>query len=410
MRCKLGRLGMYSVVMCLVLWGCGGDDGGGPNPVTGIDVSPGSATVVTGGSLELSVVVTGGDDDAVDWYVNDIPDGNATVGTVTVNSPATYTAPAVVPDPPTVVVKAVSRQNTRMTDTCLVTIEAPKAYVYVSASTGSDETGTGESAAPLKSITAALKIAGVGTTVLVANGVYDADNGEEFPLELPDSVSVVGESPENTVIRGHSGEGFYMGTIRIGGRNTALRKFTLQMGEPAAARWRVALLLYWSEDALVDSVRVLERADYGVIRLTDAVGTRIENCLLVIDDGQTSSHGIEFNTEYDNTVIRNCEIGGFWLGISLNNHANPLIEHCVIEGNQTGVSLCCPGLDDHDPNPDLGGGARNSAGGNTIRNNACGITNGSSNAIFAKFNTWDNAPPVEGEDFCNTGTGSVIWE
>jgi hypothetical protein len=182
------------------------------------------------------------------------------------------------------------------------------------------------------------------------------------------------------------------------------------MGEPAGEQWRVPILLDQSEGALVDSVWVFERGYYGTLRLTDAVDSRIENCRLVDDDGWRWYHGIELNAEYSNTIIRSCELGGFSIGISVGNHANPLIEGCVIENNQTGVSICCHDYENHDPNPDLGGGARGSAGGNTIRNNDLGISNGSTHMIYAKFNTWNNHPPVDGEDFINLSTGSVIWE
>jgi hypothetical protein len=398
------------LAVCLLLWGCGDDDGGSPNPVTAVEVSPDTATLVTGRTLELTVAVTGGDDEEVDWYVNDVPNGNSVLGTVTGSSVATYAAPGSVPDPATVTVKAVSRENPSRMDSCLVTIEELKEFIYVNASTGDDDTGDGSSSAPLRSITAALEIAGSRTTVLVASGVYDADHGEVFPLDLPDSVSVVGEDPEDTIISGHTGEGFYKGTIHIGGMDTAFRKFTLEMGEPAGEQWRVPLLLYESEGALVDSVWVFERGYYGTLRLTDAVDSRIENCILVDDDGQTMGHGIELGMEYGNTIVRNCEIGGFYIGISIGNHSNPLIEGCIIENNDTGVNICCHDYENHDPNPDLGGGARGSAGGNTIRNNDLGLSNGSSHTILARFNTWQNDPPVDGEDFINLGTGSVIWE
>jgi hypothetical protein len=75
------------------------------------------------------------------------------------------------------------------------------------------------------------------------------------------------------------------------------------------------------------------------------------------------------------------------------------------------LQLCCYQDDEHNANPDLGGGARGSAGGNTIRNNIeCGIYNQTYSVIYAKFNTWTNDPPVAGVDYCNTSTGGVIVE
>jgi hypothetical protein len=264
---RFHQTGLCLLALCFLLWGCGDDNGGSPNPVTAVDVSPATATVLTGRTLDLTVVVTGGDDEEVDWYVDNVPNGNSTVGTVTGSSSATYTAPGVVPEPPAVIVKAVSRENPGKMDSCLVEIEEPKDSIYVNASTGNDNTGDGSSSAPLRSITAALGIAGSGSTILVASGAYDADHGEVFPLDLPDSVSVVGEGPEVTTISGHTGEGFYKGTVRIGGVNTTFRKFTLEMGEPAGEQWRVPILLYESEGALVDSVWVFERGYYGTLRL-----------------------------------------------------------------------------------------------------------------------------------------------
>ena len=160
----------------------------------------------------------------------------------------------------------------------------------------------------------------------------------------------------------------------------------------------------------MDSVRVGQRPTYSVLRVWYATNARIQNCHFVVDDAGTEGHGIEENSHEAGTVIRGCTISGFWSGVALNNTANTLLQGCIIEGNAYGVNLCCAGDPDHHPNPDLGGGARWSAGGNTIRDNSeCGLANGTPNAVYAKFNTWGGTPPVDGEDFCNTGGGSVIW-
>ena len=408
MICKPGRLGLCVLVLGLMLSGCGDDDSG-PTPVTGVEISPGSSTLEIAGTQEFTATVSGGDSKSVDWYVNDIPGGSSEVGTIIAASPATYTAPEEVPDPATVVVKAVSRQDGSMMDSCLVTIQFTK--IHVNASSGNDATGTGSVANPLKSITAGLQIAQAGMTVHAAAGVYDAANGEVFPFELKESVSLVGESRENTTIRGHSEVVSYYLAIEMQGDGCQLRNFTLEEGPVVDEGWNLALHIDGVENAVVESIRVSERAGYGVFRVYYSNNTRIEDCILEVDDGEMDSHGIEFNANDGNNIVRNCTIRGFGLGIALNNFANPLIEGCTIEENRTGVNLCCASLVDHNPNPDLGGGARGSAGGNLIRNNTnYGIRNGSTNTIYAKFNTWGNDPPVEGEDFYNEATGTVIWE
>jgi len=408
MRYNIVRLGLCFLVIGGLVSGCG-DDGGSPTPVTGVDIPLDSVTLEIAQTQAFTATVSGGDSKSVDWYVNDILGGNSEVGTIAAASPVTYTAPDAVPDPATVVVKAVSRENTSMLDSCLVTVQFTT--IHVNSSTGSDATGTGSIAEPLKSITAGLQIAAAEMTVLVAAGLYDAANGEVFPFELQDGVSLVGENWENTTIRGHSETGTYFLSIKITGDGCSLRNLTLEEGPVVEETWELVVHVDGAADAVLDSIRVSERAGYGVFRVSYSTDTRIENCRLEVDDGERESHGIEFNTNAGNTVIRNCAFRGFGLGVALNNFANPLIESCTIEGNRIGVNLCCAGLVDHNPNPDLGGGARGSAGGNIIRDHTdCGLVSGSTHTIYAKFNTWENDPPLEGEDFRNNDTGSVVWE
>lgn len=62
-------------------------------------------------------------------------------------------------------------------------------------------------------------------------------------------------------------------------------------------------------------------------------------------------------------------------------------------------------------NPDFGGGARGSLGGNIIRNNSeCGLWFDLPHPIYARYNTWGNDPPVPGEDYCQMGDGDLILE
>ena len=408
MRCDLFRLGLCILALGLLLSGCGDDDSG-PTPVTGVSISPESMTLDIYDTQVFTATVSGGDSKDIDWYVNDILGGNSEIGTIAAASPATYTAPEEIPDPATVIVKAISREDDGMMDSCLVTIQFTK--IHVNASTGNDGAGTGSIASPLKSITAGLGITEAGMTIVAAAGVYDAANGEVFPFELQDSVSLMGESWETTTIRGLNENASDWPLIRIAGDGCLLRNFTLEEGPVVDEGWKLAVHVDHVADAVLESIRVSERAMYGVFRVSYSTNTRIENCILDVDDGAKSSHGIEFNANEENTIIRNCTIRGFSLGIALNNFTNPLIENCTIEGNRTGVNICCTANADHNPNPDLGGGARGSAGGNIIRNNSnYGIDNGSIHTIYAKFNTWGNDPPVEGEDFRNGDTGTVVWE
>jgi hypothetical protein len=391
-----------------LLIGC--DDDESPDPIVGVNVLPESMGVEVGHSVSIAVDVRGGGSDPLNWYVNGIAGGDSEVGTIAGGSSATYTAPEVVPIPATVLVRAVSRDDPSMMDSCLVTIQFTR--IHVNATTGSDATGTGLISRPVKSITRGLDLAEAELTVQVAAGIYDAANGEVFPISLPDSVSLVGEDWVNTVIRGHSQDANYFPAVEIRGEKSTLRKFTIEQGDVGAEEWNIAIYVGSpGMNANLDSIRVLERPPYSVLRVSYAPGTVVENCYFVTDDGAQMAHGIEVNIDHGDLVFRGCTLSGFSSGLALNNLCDPLVEGCTIENNQRGISLCCAGDENHNPNPDLGGGARSSLGGNIIRNNSqCGISNGSSNSIQARYNTWENDPPMEGVDFCNTGTGEVIWE
>ena len=65
------------------------------------------------------------------------------------------------------------------------------ATLYVNLITGSDS-AAGSQSAPFKSIARAIGLAASGTTIELAPGTYSADSGEQFPLEIPSGVKVIG--------------------------------------------------------------------------------------------------------------------------------------------------------------------------------------------------------------------------
>ncbi len=75
-------------------------------PVLAISLAPLAATVQAGGAtLSFSASVAGAGNGALAWYVNDVPGGNAVVGTI--SSTGLYTAPASRPSPAIVTLKVV---------------------------------------------------------------------------------------------------------------------------------------------------------------------------------------------------------------------------------------------------------------------------------------------------------------
>ena len=85
-----------------------------------VSVTPATASVTVGGTQQFLAKDQLGNVLDVNWYVNDVQSGNATVGTIDISG--LYTAPATVPNPATVTVKACNRDNSAECGTAAVTI------------------------------------------------------------------------------------------------------------------------------------------------------------------------------------------------------------------------------------------------------------------------------------------------
>ncbi|MFQ5656702.1 MAG: IPT/TIG domain-containing protein [Candidatus Methylomirabilales bacterium] len=77
-------------------------------------ITPPIATVFVGGSVQFTA------NTAVNWQVNNLPGGNATIGTISPGG--LYQAPTTLPDPPELTVTAVSQADARFTAIAPVTI------------------------------------------------------------------------------------------------------------------------------------------------------------------------------------------------------------------------------------------------------------------------------------------------
>ncbi|MFH1218985.1 MAG: DUF1565 domain-containing protein [Candidatus Eisenbacteria bacterium] len=401
---------VVAAAMAVLTAGCGDD--GCPKPVILVLVYPGAVNVEICQTASIAAQVTGGKTGDVDWYINDVLGGGSALGTVTQTNPATYTAPESFPPVDVqIVVKAVAREDTSKVGSCLINLGLTK--IYVNCTAGHDQGGTGCITRPFKSITRGLAAAGAGMTVLVAPGVYDATNGEVFPITVANGVSLVGQNWETTIIRGHSESTFDRTAVFLCGMHSALRRFTLEEGPTIQDAWQYGVfVLEEATGTVIDSIRMSERTRISNLTMIGTTDVTVENCRFVIDDHEHKGGGIASVVSNTGTVIRNCVVSGFGEGIFFNDSSDALIEGCTMENNQIGVNMCCYNAPDSNPNPDLGGGGRGSAGGNIIRNNdICGLRNPTSNAIYARFNTWTHNPPVAGQDYCTgEGTGSIVWQ
>ena len=114
------------VLSTLNLVSCGGGGGGlsgspdQPTQPVSVNIIETSATLDVGDTFQFHASVNNATDTTITWTVNDVVGGNSTVGTMSVDG--LYTAPATVPNPSSVTVKATSNADKTKSDTATVTI------------------------------------------------------------------------------------------------------------------------------------------------------------------------------------------------------------------------------------------------------------------------------------------------
>jgi uncharacterized protein (DUF1800 family) len=111
-----------SFAAVILVCGCGGA-GTPPPPVISVVVSPSSASVRAGSSQAFTAMVTGTTNTAVTWEVNSVAGGNSTTGTI--DTSGNYSAPAVVPNPNSVSVEAVSVASAASSGSSAITLMNP---------------------------------------------------------------------------------------------------------------------------------------------------------------------------------------------------------------------------------------------------------------------------------------------
>jgi len=118
-RRMLCALPLLAFALCV---GCGGGSSQGP---VSVSIAPTKATLTQGSLQFFTVAVNNSDDKTVQWQVNGITGGNSTLGTI--STTGLYTAPTVVPSPPTVTVTAISQASPTAMAPASVTIQASSA-------------------------------------------------------------------------------------------------------------------------------------------------------------------------------------------------------------------------------------------------------------------------------------------
>jgi len=135
-----------------------------------VSLSPSRVTVTTGLAQQFTASVSGTSNTAVTWTVTGTGCTGSSCGTV--SSSGLYTAPASVPSPSTVTVKASSKQDSSKSATAIVAIGAR--YYLAPAAAGGNDRNDGRSAnSPWMTPNHALNC---GDLILASPGAYDAQN------------------------------------------------------------------------------------------------------------------------------------------------------------------------------------------------------------------------------------------
>lgn len=125
---RFGLMIGMTLVLPTLLAGCwhsdsDNDDDNGGAPAITVSITPGNTSVQTGNTQQFTATVANTANTAVTWQVNNVTGGAAATGTI--SNSGLFTAPAAVPNPATVTVKAISVADTSVTTSVTVTITAP---------------------------------------------------------------------------------------------------------------------------------------------------------------------------------------------------------------------------------------------------------------------------------------------
>jgi hypothetical protein len=263
------------------------------------------------------------------------------------------------------------------------------ANYYVDAVSGSDGNAGGQ-AQPFKTITKALSVAQSNQVIQVLPGLYDAANGEIFPLVIPNRVTLQG----NIATRGDLGGIPVVLATRIvgGGADTATgaNSVAVEMSNFSVLTGFIVHPLDTVGGSIIGVVANLA-SSVGIIRNTlDGLAQA----------GRTGAQvGGILNEVSDNAVRGNTVVG-----LNFVDCAECMVTYNSIGKNATGVTV------NGDPSVDLGGGAVAGTLGNnsffchtTTDLDVTGINNINA-TVSADGNSWDTIPPSQ----ANAGTPNIL--
>ena len=252
--------------------------------------------------------------------------------------------------------------------------------LYVNPSAGRDDTGTGATSAPFRTITHALSVAEPNTVIALTPGTYSEASGETFPLQLKSNVTIQGSRNsrgQNIIIQGG---GLFMSP-------TFARQNVTLLGADQAGLMGVTVInpnprgygLWVESTSPVVLDNTFRGSTHDGISVTGDGRPVVQNNHFI----QNGASGISFfgrsqgqveNNVFENTgfgvniaqnatpLIANNRIVENRVGVVVQANARPVLRNNVIEANrEDGLTAIANGL------PDLGTATQ--PGGNIFRNN-----------------------------------------
>ncbi|MEG4345828.1 DUF1565 domain-containing protein [Microcoleus sp. A003_D6] len=186
------------------------------------------------------------------------------------------------------------------------------ATLYVNSTTGSDS-AAGSQSAPFKTIARAIGRAASGTTIQLAPGTYSAASGEQFPLEIPSGVKVIGNEANKgsgTLIQGSG-------------------KFV----SPTAAGQNITILLANNSELRGVTVTNLDSRGTGV--WIESTAPTVANCTFT----QCKREGIFATGTANPAILDNIFVENSAAGVITAGTAKGVIRRNVFQKTGFGISL-----------------------------------------------------------------------
>jgi parallel beta-helix repeat protein len=205
--------------------------------------------------------------------------------------------------------------------------------LFVNPSVGDDSAGNGGENTPFKTITKALQAAGPNTVIMLSQGTYSAETGENFPLIFKPKVSIQGDpgtKGRGIVIQGggnYLSRAFGSQNVTVVGANQAeLTGVTVINPSPRG----YGLWIEYNNFLVVENTFTGSTQD-GIAVTGDSASTIRNNFFY-----QNGANGITISGNSQPNIQENVfQQTGF--GINITHNAKPLIVGNQIQYNRTGI-------------------------------------------------------------------------